>query len=223
MKKQRAFTLAETLLTLLIVSVLATLLMSTIKGNVPKKQQIIFIKAFRNLETATADIIKDESRYDQNSHATQSIGFNQAPLSTSRLSINNVTLSAANAYCYFVAEQMNITKEGVNCSDSSKKNFQSTNGACYYDLYPFNGNYRDVTIDTACKGRTKDMFTVRIMADGKITIPSTGKSSKNQGRAAYWILNQGKFKEGSYIFQQGPPQQGGKQDPPPQGGPNSQR
>lgn len=195
MKKQKAFTLAESLMTIMFISVLVLLLMSAIK-NIPNKQRIVFIKAFRSLETATTDIIRDSSRYDQSPYATQSMLLNQQPLSTGTVSIVGVTLTDKNAYCYFVAEQMNVTKGGVNCSNTSKKNFQSTNGACYYNLYPFDSTYRDVIIDTACKNKTKDKFAVRIMADGKITIPSTGASSANQRKAAYWLLNQDKFKEG---------------------------
>ena len=62
--KSLAFTLAETLLTLVIAGVVMAVMMRAINRISPDKEKLMFIKTYHALETAMANTVNDPTKYD---------------------------------------------------------------------------------------------------------------------------------------------------------------
>ena len=198
MGKKLAFTLSEMLITLGIIGVVASLMIQALQTVNPDKDKIMFLKTFRAIEIAVADIIRDGSKYDQNYYAQNNSDFSKDPLPNAKAVIDGTTylapgsLKQSNALCYFLAEQFNLV-DGVTCSVSDGHNFQTTQGVCVERLYPFNGTYKDIIVDTRCDGKDEHKFNIRIYSDGHLQVPATGAggvSNENQEKAKKWMKNQ---------------------------------
>lgn len=192
MKIKNAFSLSEALITLVMLGVIAALTIPNISSSVPDKDRTLFLKAFHTIEAINADIIKDATRYDQNIDATTSLGFNEAPLGTAQVDFTGVSLTQANAYCYFVAEQINGQGE-VNCASSDVVNVKTINNICYRNLpFPSSSETHDIIVDIGCKNESRHKYAITVSAKGKTTVPETSTKSNNkiQKKAAYWIEHQ---------------------------------
>lgn len=194
MKKKCAFTLAESLLTLVILGIIIGLMTNAISAINPNRDKVLFLKAFHSLEIAVADVIRDGTRYDQNFYAEKNANFAQDPLPNAKVSINGEDYSGAlsknTAFCYFVAEQFNLIG-GFDCSSSSAQNFKTSQGVCYGNMAPFGSSYLDIVINTKCSGDNDDGYVVRVFKDGRMTVPN---GTGNQAKAYEWMGSQLKMK-----------------------------
>lgn len=205
MKKKYAFTLAETLLAMIIGGILCSLMIKAVNNSLPDKEQVQFLKAFHTLEAVTANIINDKTRYDKNPKATENAFLSQDPLDTAEVTIGGTTYSSDNlgvnnAYCLFVAEQINTIGD-VNCDSSyAGANFKTTNSGTFYGL---SGNfensdgveYKDVTVSLS---GSNGKYVIRVMSNGRLTIPdstnASGVTSKNLCKEKYWYEHQSSTK-----------------------------
>ena len=71
--EKRAFTLAETLITITIIGVVMALMLRAINRVNPDKDKIQFIKTYHALESVIADVINDPKKYDQSFYTDQEI------------------------------------------------------------------------------------------------------------------------------------------------------
>ena len=108
----------------------------------PDQDKIMYAKNFHALEAAVMQTINDYSKYDQDPEATDSKDFSQIPLTINNKKpyaiINGAEkeVTQANAFCYYMAEQMDIIGEPAGCdaTNTTTVNFTTTNGAAWYGL-----------------------------------------------------------------------------------------
>ena len=220
----RAFTLAETLLTLAIIGVVMALMLRALSRVNPDKDKVLFIKSYHAVEAVVADIMNDGTKYDQNYYSPQQLNlmtaeekanlrmdFSTKPMDTAKASYTdengkvqtvcktgcNKTFTQANALCYFLADSMN-TVGNVNCDNNTNMNFKISTGVCFYNM--LDGNEGDgtfnIVIDPNCTGKSNG-YEVKIFKDGKMTVPETQSqtgNAANQTRAYQWMLDQTQVK-----------------------------
>lgn len=144
--RSRAFTLAESLITIMIIGVLMALMLRAINRVNPDKDKLLFVKAYHAAESVIADVISDPTKFDQayytDKQRTQEIAdgnpmhsdFRDTPYETARVTYINgsgnavekgkkadgtgTALTQDNAICYFMADQINTIGE-VNCENNS--------------------------------------------------------------------------------------------------------
>lgn len=209
--KKKAFTLAETLLTLTIIGVLMAVMLRSISRVNPDKDKILFLKSYHSIEAAVANTINDPSKYDQ---TTQESGdFSNDPLNTAYAKIDgsiycsedwqatestNITCGSTpinqdNALCYFLAEQLNIIG-GFSCTGgSSELNFRTTNGVCFYGWSNFGSDSITGRVDPTCNDKG---YGITVYKEGKMTVPSSaqGVEAEMQEDAVRWMEEQTQIK-----------------------------
>ena len=118
---KKAFTLAETLVTLAIIGVLAAILVPGINNVRPDKDKIVYKKALYNMQSAISNAM-DSSLYSQVTNSAAYWGD------------ENVK---QNKFCEAMADALN-TRGKINCGDSgssySNPNFVTSDGIKYWGL-----------------------------------------------------------------------------------------
>lgn len=218
-----AFTLAEALLAMTILGVIAALMLRTVNRINPDKDKQLFIRTFHAIETAAGEVINTSSFYDPD--ATSISDFSEDPLPTTRIELyaknassgeicatsSNYTdcqkvIKKENAICYLVASKMNLN--GItDCSEGSNiLNFRLGNGSCVYGLsgksVPF-----EFVIDPSCKG-IQHGYAAKIFPSGSMTVPKTSSSYQDtftdkhaQEKAYAWMYEQTDVKKRDYDFE----------------------
>ena len=72
MKRKFGFTLAETLIVLCVLGVLATIMLSSLTGMMPDKSKVFYKKAYQTTERVVGELVNDENLYPYNE---ERIGF----------------------------------------------------------------------------------------------------------------------------------------------------
>lgn len=213
---KKAFTMAETLLTIMIIGVLMALMLRTINRVNPDKDKLLFLKSYHAAENAIANTINDASKYDptyytEAQRATLTDGhldFRYAPYPTAIVTYTTSTgaqatkspVTLSTAVCYFMADQMN-TIGAVNCENNggidvgeagtvAGVNFRTSNGVCFNNWSGYSGNSHTGKIDTDCDGTGID---VTVFYDGKMTVPP-GTAGTDQNKAYNWLQKQAEIK-----------------------------
>lgn len=216
-----AFTLAETLITIMIIGILMALMLRTINRVNPDKDKILFLKSYHAAETAVTNIINDSTKYnptyitesERNQMTADELNHDFRDKPYPEATVNYVTangtqaskknLTRQNAICYFMADQFN-TIGGVNCDNNtgikvgsdtvSGANFRTSNGVCYDNWYGVGTDGSlDGVIDPNCEGASKG-YVVRVFRDGKMTVPETVAGHDNQSKAYEWLQKQAEIK-----------------------------
>ncbi|HIU85839.1 TPA: type II secretion system protein [Candidatus Spyradomonas excrementavium] len=174
---KKAFTLAEALIALMIIGVIAALLLRTLNRVTPDKEKVMYIKAYHTLEQVVADTINDPSKYDQEIGATSAADFSQAPLDLWGTSISGASgcnsVGQSNALCCFMADKVNIIGTG-NCS--ANDNFTTTNGIKWSGV---NGGSYPKTITVDVNGdEDGGTYSIIVNSDGKVYPPTGGKEEE---------------------------------------------
>lgn len=201
MNNRRAFTLAETLVTLAVIGVVMALMLRAINRVTPDKEKILFLKSYHAIESVISEAINDPTYYDQSYYTDAQrsnfdsnqihMDFRDNPLDNAAVVINGeekTNITKSDAICYFLATGMN-TIGTINCSDNTSINFKTTNGVCYSDWYGAltSDKYKDGKIQPTCDSNRS--IKVRVYRDGKITVPPD-ESSDLQKQAIEWIEKQ---------------------------------
>lgn len=199
-----AFTMAETLITMTIIGVLMALMLRAINRVNPDKDKILFLKSYHAVETVVGNVINDATKYDQNTDSNSD--FSSLPLPTAKATINGATyctnqfqettedtcsnkiITASNALCYFLADQINFVG-GLNCRNNTGVNFKSTSGVCFYDWV--GSGTRTGRVDPNCE---KKGYAITVYNDGRVTIPSSASGTTDQAAAYRWINDQTQIK-----------------------------
>lgn len=110
MVMKKGFTLAETLITLALVGIIAAFVIPAITKTTPNQNKVLFKKAYSSLERAISDLSNDEVDYPT-VPGTSTDGLN-TPLTT--IGFNNTSIGAAapastDKFCYLLSQQMNTT------------------------------------------------------------------------------------------------------------------
>jgi len=214
---KKAYTLAEILIVMGILSIVMTLLIRNIVRVDPDKDKVLFIKTYQAVEEIIANSINDASKYDQNIYTKTELenwegdmhfNLEHAPLDTAYIKYINAgkketacknncdkKLTQKNAPCYYVAEYIN-TIGPVNCSGDSANtlNLRSSIGVCFWDWsakISTNKQYFEAIIDPSCvrNDDNKLGYAVRIYRSGAMEIPEKSDLviEKNQKKAFEWM------------------------------------
>ena len=214
MNFKKAFTLAETLLTIMIIGILVALMLRAINRVNPDKDKVLFIKAYHATEAAIGNIINDQTKYDPTyltddeidaaeAEGTElNLDFRFKPYPDATADITNANgeqqeiknISQSQAVCYFLADQLN-TVGAVKCTSNGTEgidgaNFRLSNGVCFYNWSGVKSNGSvDGVIDPTCTSASEG-YVVRVFYDGKVTVPETATGHSNQSKAYEWLQNQ---------------------------------
>ena len=223
--KKFAFTMAETLLTITILGIIAALMMRSINRINPDKDKVMFLRAFHALESAAGEVVNNTSYYDPDLIELSDLSTDplpsarvelyttesdEKPLCSTKSRYNdcNKILNKSNALCYLVAGEMSLTGV-VNCAAGEDvMNFRTGNGTCYYGLAGRTAPFEFV-IDPSCKG-IEYGYAAKIFPSGNMTVPETSatyadmfKTEDRQQKAYAWINEQTDVKKREYDFKNG--------------------
>lgn len=115
LKTRKAFTLAELMVCLLLISVLATILLPAIMQNRPNKNKVMFRKAYYIIERVVSELINDDDLYPTNEELNVS-GF----ANTAEVTYAGNTYSGASKFCNLFFEKVNTTTGEARCNSSGE-------------------------------------------------------------------------------------------------------
>lgn len=120
LNKKTAFSLAETLIAVLIIGVLAAILIPAVSKLSPDKSKVVLRKAYTNLAQAVTTMINDDVNYPGGQVDTTTNvprGFNYTTPTSN---------GSTNKFCYFLADLLN-TVGTTHCPDTSATGMITTN------------------------------------------------------------------------------------------------
>lgn len=143
---KKAFTLAETLITLIIVGVIAATVTPIIMSAIPNTNKVKFKKAYSVTETAITNMINNDIIYPASAILTAGDGldYEQGFNNTAAIPNGNGAVTPnINKFCYYMADQMNIigqsncpTADAITTVPYTKPNFTTTDGVDWYIYIP---------------------------------------------------------------------------------------
>lgn len=151
MNNKKGFTLAEVMITLATLGVIAAILIPAITSLAPDRNKVMFKKAYYSLEQAISQLINDEVHYPSGSTWSSSGG--PAECKNGSIYVNcsfyNTTATSDipvayknNKFCYLLQQELNILKTDVACSrpdTTIPAQFTTSDGITWfvYDMYGF--------------------------------------------------------------------------------------
>ncbi len=181
--RRKGFTLAEMMVCLTIISIIATLLMPAISRLRPNKSKVMFKKTYYLTERIVSELVNDEESYP---FVEDRVGFDNVD----EVEFNGITYSGINKFCQLFALKLNTLSGDSNCvatADWNNPSFVTTDGVKWIIpatdfanqeifesiLVDVNGekepNCMDSETDTsACK--QPDRFEIKLRADGKMKV-----------------------------------------------------
>lgn len=184
-KKRRGISLAEMLLALAIVGILAAILMPVLKSSQPDRLETLHKKANYIVEHVVADIAFDEDLYPE---TTTQTGLG----SIGTVTVNGVNYAGEKKFCELFASRVNKAPGSVTNCSAGKKTFTSIEGIDWYlPVSTFDGSrpYEEIKFDvngsqspncqyneTSCP--KPDTFVYYLKPNGKLyTNTPTGSST----------------------------------------------
>lgn len=193
----QAFTLAEVLITLVVLGVLASTLIPTIKAMIPDKNRVMFKKAYSVIENAVTNMVNDETYYPASELGTDTNG-----ISVMRGFNYTTTSLSYNKFCYLFFDNLNTVSGGVTycpAATGQTSNWTISNDGIRWQMYvgsfPLNpadysttitmdvngstspncseDGLSNPTISACVSGTLPDTFQIGIRYDGKLNVPST--------------------------------------------------
>lgn len=177
MKKniKHAFTLAEVMVTLALISIIATILIPAIMQVKPDRYKLLFKKAYTITERVVGELVNDDNLYPL---VTGKVGLDN----TATVTLNDKTYSGNTKFCQLFAMKVNIVESTASCTGStSVPSFTTNDGIVWYlPTTSFAGDAAikvDVNGDKApnCEYNTTnclepDTFHVIIGNDGRVSV-----------------------------------------------------
>ena len=181
--KNKAFTLAETLIVLCLIGVLATMMITSFNKSTPDKRKLLFKKAYSVAESVVGELVNDESLYPFD---PDRIGFKN----TDKVTLEGTTeeyggsknsTAAKQKFPKLFERKLNVVESNVSSTIAGAKYtwFTASNGISY----SFNGNFVDsnqveilVDIDGLGHGGNtlgQDILRILVNFDGKVSVPSS--------------------------------------------------
>lgn len=150
---KKGFTLAETMITLGILGVLAAILIPAVMKLSPDNNRVMFKKAYYTLERAITYMINNDANYPA------SVTYTAADSVIYLKGFNNTTQSSndTNKFCYFLADMMNIIGNytcpalGEN-GDTVLGSFQTSDGIKWGIYTPVSDTTNNGSDSASCTG-----------------------------------------------------------------------
>lgn len=168
---KKAFTLAETLIVLAIIGVLATLLLSSLHGATPDKKKAMFKKAYSVAERAIGELVNDETLYPYDDTRIGFLNTDSAVEPTSGRSYNGI-----NKFCNLLISKLNTL--GTTSINNGTCTFTTSDGVDWTVTTPTNANrIGTINVDVngpespnSNQGDDRDRFSFEFLADGKMQV-----------------------------------------------------
>ena len=203
MKRKFGFTLAETLIVLCVLGVLAAIMISSLTGMMPDKSKVFYKKAYQTTERVVGELVNDENLYPYNE---EQIGFRNTErqlwpgTDEAYGNTNRNTSAAREKFALLFQRKLNVSDATnrtrnriVQCNSSIDTNthlqFVTSDGICW--AVPRNTNFgtrnntRDssiiITVDingekepnTTENGPNRDRFRIFVDYDGRVHVDGT--------------------------------------------------
>lgn len=177
MKKntKKAFTLAEVMVTLALISVISSILVPAIMQVKPDRNKLLFKKAYTSVEKIVTEIVNDDNLYPITSD-TEGLD------NTASVTLNDKTYSGASKFCELFALKLNIIENQANCGGT--KSFTTNDGVAW--TMPVTTFATDAVIEVDINGSKApnckynvssciepDTFNVTVAPDGGISVSGT--------------------------------------------------
>lgn len=125
-KRKKGFTLAEILIAMGVLGIIATVLLPVVIQSSPNQSKVMFRKAYSSLQNAVNAMINDDNNYPSTQTITLSnisypLGFNYTTVTSN---------ASTNKFCYFLTDSMN-TIGTVSCpliSETNTASFTTADG-----------------------------------------------------------------------------------------------
>lgn len=199
MKINHGFTLAETLVTLGIIGVIAAIMLPAIKQAQPNQELVMLKKEYYNVTRIVGELINDEDYYPDISDDPNESGFantDETP-AIHGIRYGGDTSGRAQKFCGLFASKINYIGDNGNplnvcrqtVSLANGGNFRTTDGAIWSmpvtnfrgGAQAFNETFGDINVDVnGPRGSNchpgvgcinPDQFTIRILRSGRIVLP----------------------------------------------------
>ena len=176
---KKGFTLAEMLISLAIIGVIAALTMPGLLNSKPKKEKAMYMKAYNTLTTQTADILGNPelyyTTYDANGNPNcRGLSCTGLPVDSN---YSDNKYSGTTKFAYLFADRLNLTVAPTYYNGNGYLRCNSTDGAIWEIGAP-NCNSSDCKIDVYITSKLK-------------TVPGPQGSQKifDYGEAFHFIID----------------------------------
>ena len=168
--KNKAFTLAETLIVISIIGILATVMLSVMSKMSPDKEKMMFKKAYQTVERTVGELVNDEELYPYNPDA---IGFRNTESVT--WPGTNDTYTGNTKFCKLFKRKLNATE--ITESGSMGCGYvTTTDGITYFPPSDNNGYVHHINY----KGESVlNYYPIIIDINGASKSPNTGFTGAN--------------------------------------------
>ncbi len=161
--KKNAFTLAEVLITLGVIGIVAVILMGIIGSIIPSREKVMFKKAYNNLEQITEALVNNADYYGGDDTYPES---GKGPGDLSYLGSGYTSISEK--FCTLAADMVD-----TNSTSCGSKTFTGTDGV----VWTFSDNGSTITCTFDVNGaKAGGTYSASISSDGVI---STGGDSNS--------------------------------------------
>ncbi len=181
-KTTNGFTLAELMVCLALIAIIATLLMPAINKLRPNKSKVMYKKAYYLTERIVSELVNDEESYP---FVEDKVGFDN----TSSVEFNDTTYTGNTKFCELFALKLNTLSGTANCAaaDWDNPSFTTTDGVKW--ILPITDfadpdEYHSILVDVNgdsepnCQDSEEDLsacpqpdrFALKLRADGKMKV-----------------------------------------------------
>ncbi len=158
----KAFTLAEILIALTVIGVLAAILIPTVKHIMPDKNEKMFSKVYPNLQQAVSAVVNDEDAYPADQTATtndpnltQNVMVSRDLNYTDSTSTEQIP-AGQDKFCYLLVQNLDTTAS--DCTESKGKGtFTTKDGmdwTMYYSSFPLDAQAYTTRLVVDVNGET---------------------------------------------------------------------